>query len=560
MYFVKYGTEYLHNPRIDEYILFDLSLNCEENSCGYCDFTIYPNHPLYDKLKEHDAYNQIKVYEDDELLFAGFIYEINKAFQLDCRVKCKGELAYLCESITRTYTTDTTWNLMDEDVSTMIVGYGRVVPDDIKGYFRWLISNHNAQVDEGRKFEIGTIEAHLFNVTDPLKISNDKYSTTWDELNEHLLGENGIGGYLRIRHEAEVRYIDYIYEYTDTNTQILDFGVNLTDFTQMDDGSELATFILPTGARMADTGYGIYNDPTSAAIVEQLLIQYPDLSDKYGPLYGYYRTYDTEVNPEKEYYVLGVSTEEDPNDASITIHCLRFFWCDGITEFENGKVYYEFDSNTAHDNQPLTIKGAKDKEYENGEFVKKGDIIYSKSAVEKYGWIGCNHSNTDIVTREALVIEGINTLKEKLNPKRTIEIKAIDMHLINPEIKPIRIGEYIRVRSKPHNLDSYFICRSIDLDLNTPDNSVYVLGMSLDTYTKQQLKMINVLNMTNSTIIQNATKPVTQIDAVKTGNQVTSVTMTYGDGTKKTYSYKFNGSGDVTQFGNIPINWSTEGS
>ena len=105
MYFVKYGKEYLHDPRVDGYVLLDLSLDCEENSCGYCDFTIYPNHPMYNKLKERDADNPIEVYDDDTLLFVGFIYELGKEFYLDGHVKCKGELDYLNESIVRPYST-----------------------------------------------------------------------------------------------------------------------------------------------------------------------------------------------------------------------------------------------------------------------------------------------------------------------------------------------------------------------------------------------------------------------------------------------------------------------
>ena len=91
MYFVKYGKNYLHDPRTDDYILLDLTLDCEENSCGYCDFTIYPNHPMYGKLRERDADNPIEVYDGDILLFAGFIYNLGEEFYLDGHVKCKGE-------------------------------------------------------------------------------------------------------------------------------------------------------------------------------------------------------------------------------------------------------------------------------------------------------------------------------------------------------------------------------------------------------------------------------------------------------------------------------------
>ena len=74
------------------------------------------------------------------------------------------------------------------------------------------------------------------------------------------------------------------------------------------------------------------------------------------------------------------------------------------------------------------------------------------------------------------------------------EIKAVDMHFVNPDIKPIKIGEYVRVRSTPHNLDSYFLCREISLDLNNPENSTYILGSTYDTLTGEQNKRAKELN------------------------------------------------------------------
>ena len=68
MYFVKYGDEYLHNPNDNERILSDLALDYEENSCGFCDFTIYQNHPLYNILKAYGS--RIAVDDNNYLLFS----------------------------------------------------------------------------------------------------------------------------------------------------------------------------------------------------------------------------------------------------------------------------------------------------------------------------------------------------------------------------------------------------------------------------------------------------------------------------------------------------------
>lgn len=451
MYIVKYGKEYLHDQNVDDCLLVDLSLDAEENTCGYCDFTIYSSHPMYDKLKERDADNPITVYDGDILLFTGFIYELGKEFYLDGKVKCKGELDYLSESIVRPY-------------STLQNGYGSQPPTSVTGYFEWLISQHNDQVKDNKRFTVGINQGASLDPNNYIYRESTKYPTTWKEIGEKLLDD--LGGYLRIRHEGDTRYIDYLSEWTDTNTQILDFGKNLTDYTQTDDSESIATFIVPLGARMSDTGYS-YND-------------------------GYYQTTDKAMSSEKEYY-----TKSDNGYTKVS---------DDVTSFEAGITYYEYFELFDESKLSLTITGLEDKEYDIEGYRKSGDIIYCESAVQKYGWIGVTYENTDITTKEQLISKSIIALKELISPKRTIEIKAIDMHLVNPELKHIRIGEYVRVRSKPHNLDSYFLCTSIDLDLNNPENSTYTLGTTFDTLTGQQNKRIKLLNATINQTYEQAEK------------------------------------------------------
>lgn len=452
MYFVKYGSDYLHDPRVDGYTLFDLSLDAEENTCGYCDFTIYPDHPMYDKLKERDADNPIEVYDDNVLLFAGYIYELGKEFYLDGVVKCRGELDYLSESIVRPY-------------STLTRGYGDKAPTTVNGYFEWLIEQHNNQVDSNKRFVVGINQGSNLDANNYLYRENDSYPNTFEELTDKLINNENVGGYLRIRHENNTRYIDYLSEWTDSNTQVLDFGVNLTDYTQTDDSEEVYTYVVPLGARMSETEYS-YDD-------------------------GYYVTSDTKPDPEKEYY---------------TWNGYSFSQCsEDLTSFEKGITYYEYYEEYDESNQLLTISGLDKYEYESG-YKMRDDIVYCESAVNKYGWIGTIYNNSEITVKENLVKKGILYLKEFISPKRTIEIKAVDMHLVNPDIKPIRVGEYVRVRSVPHNLDSYFLCTSITLNLNNPENSLYTLGTTFDTLTGQQNKRIKLLNSAINQTYEQATK------------------------------------------------------
>lgn len=81
MYIIKYGDRYLHNPKANLSVL-DVSLDAEDNSCGFCDFSLYPGHPLYNVVVERDSDNPVIVYENDEVLFSGYIYQIGEEFNL----------------------------------------------------------------------------------------------------------------------------------------------------------------------------------------------------------------------------------------------------------------------------------------------------------------------------------------------------------------------------------------------------------------------------------------------------------------------------------------------
>ena len=484
MYFVKYGKEYLHDPRSKGYILLDLTIDCEENSCGYCDFTIYPDHPMYGKLRERDADNPIEVYDDDILLFAGFIYELGKEFYLNGQVRCKGELDYLSESIVRPY-------------STLQRGYGNLAPYSLNSYFEWLIDQHNKQVSDNKQFKIGHVYLSNLDKNNYIYAENDMYPSTVEEISEKLI--NVYGGYLQIRHENGSRYIDYIAEWSDENTQVLDFGVNLTDYTETDDSSSLATYVVPMGASISSTDYD-YNDgyfvtsdtsPVKGKEYYTRASRYTECSGLMSFDYGitYYETQgstenfvvtsDTTPNSSKKYYIRSNIYSICPDD---------------ISAFESGTTYYEYNEANDESRLLLTLNGYPDNYLHSTKYINKGDLIYSVNGVKKYGWIGKTVQNAAIATKKELYQQGLIELINAESPKRTIEIKAVDMHFVNPDIKPIRIGEYVRVRSTPHNLDSYFLCREISLDLNNPENSTYILGSTYDTLTGEQNKRAKELN------------------------------------------------------------------
>ena len=132
-----------------------------------------------------------------------------------------GELSFLLDSIQRPYS----------------------FQGGIDELFTRFINNHNAQVEEEKRFEIGEI-----TVTDPnnyINRENSNYSNTWEAINEKLIRSHG--GYLKTRKANGKKYIDYVQSYNSINTQVIEFGENLLDITQYIKGEDVKTALIPIG-------------------------------------------------------------------------------------------------------------------------------------------------------------------------------------------------------------------------------------------------------------------------------------------------------------------------
>lgn len=70
----------------------------------------------------------------------------------------------------------------------------------------------------------------------------------------------------------------------------------------------------------------------------------------------------------------------------------------------------------------------------------------------------------------------------------TLTLKAIDMHFVDGNVQPIRIGDKVRIRSNPHGLDKVMVCSRIEIDLLNPENTLYTFGERPRTLTENVVK------------------------------------------------------------------------
>lgn len=127
----------------------------------------------------------------------------------------------------------------------------------------------------------------------------------------------------------------------------------------------------------------------------------------------------------------------------------------------------------------LTIESLADGDVTE-DIVKSGDTLYSKSAVESYGWIYAPISETtwdDVNEAANLRTKGVAWMIGKGTLfSETTEIKALDLHLTDDEIQALRIYRYVNVKSAPHEHVGRYKLTKLDIDIHNPQNTTITVG------------------------------------------------------------------------------------
>lgn len=206
---------------VDELNLIDPKLNLEVNKSGSFSFKMSPSHPRFNDIKLMKS--EITIFQNDVEIWRGRPIRIEEDFYKNKSIECEGELAYL------------------NDIIQPPKQYKNYTPES---FFRALIAEYNKRCDSKNKFYIGTVTVTDKNDT-ILRYTN--WENTIECINDKLIKQ--FGGYLRIRHSSNRRYIDYLKEIEDTNDQVIRFGANIVDFSTNFDVTDIATAIIPLGAR-----------------------------------------------------------------------------------------------------------------------------------------------------------------------------------------------------------------------------------------------------------------------------------------------------------------------
>ena len=292
----------------------------------------------------------------------------------------------------------------------------------------------------------------------------------------------------------------------------------------------------------------------------QPMAEYHDMTVR-GFLEALLNVHNSKVNDKRKFYV-GAVTVKDNNDSlyrytnyETTLECINEKLIKKLgghikVRKENGKRYIDYiedyakvsnqiiqfgenlmdftkDYDTSDICTVLIPLGARQNEspisaldaYLDITSVNDGkNYIVNQDAVNKYGWIEKVVKWDDVNVPSILKSKGEKYLKEVQYEPQTLEIKAIDLHNLDVNTDAIRVLDSVRVVSKPHNLDKFFLVTKRTIPLNKPSDEVFTFGAKVresltDTTRKENTDVKNKLNAipNKSEILDEARKNATQI-------------------------------------------------
>lgn len=127
----------------------------------------------------------------------------------------------------------------------------------------------------------------------------------------------------------------------------------------------------------------------------------------------------------------------------------------------------------------LTIAAIADGDITD-DIVKKDDLIYSRSAVESYGFIVAPISETtweDVTDANNLLTKGVDFLvNDGMLLTETVEVSAVDLHFTDEQVQSFRIYRNVNVKSSPHGHFGTYMLPRLGLDLANPQNTKITVG------------------------------------------------------------------------------------
>ena len=203
------------------------------------------------------------------------------------------------------------------------------------------------------------------------------------------------------------------------------------------------------------------------------------------------------------------------------------------------------------------------------ESVNEGSLyVQSSEAVEAYGWIEKTVTWDGVSDAETLLEKAKEYLSDLQFDNMTLEVSALDLHYLDASVEAVKLLDEIRVISRPHGLDRLFPVTKLEIPLDSPENTQFTLGDTVQTSLTSTNNHLNAAILEKieglpkaHNILKEAKENATQIMKDATTGYITITRDEYGSDTlyisnvrdytkaEKLWKWNMNGLGYSKDYG-----------
>lgn len=330
MYQLKYKNYILYDPRLadEKLIIRDPSVKLAVSKAGEISFTVDEEHPYLINLRRMSGL--VELLDGNLPIYRGRITRDTKDFYGAHKIETEGIMAALNDSIIPPFNFPE--DFKDDTAYKAAAANGNVV----EFFFRWILSQHNAQVTAEQKIKPGVV-----TVSDPnnyITRSSEEYATAMTTISDKLL-KSSLGGNLLIRYENDGNYLDYYAALPLTNTQTVEFAENLLDLSSETDGTNIYTAILPEGKDGLTIGNLPDGDLTDDMVKSGLTIYSKSGVATYGRITRHIKWDDVTVAANLQTKAKAALADNGLSmPETITCKAVDLGWQEGIQHFRVGRM------------------------------------------------------------------------------------------------------------------------------------------------------------------------------------------------------------------------------
>lgn len=215
----------VYDSRVKPTALLGLTAQLGLNKGGAATIVLPPEHPAYNDFTSYRSV--VTIYRDGVLRFRGRALYPADDFTLTRTITCEGERCFLRDGVHRPHTYN----------------------DKPARIFKTVVELYNAQVEAFKQFVVGTIDG----ISDAAVVIENEEAETFAETIDKLV--ETCGGYVVFTTNRDgQRVINWYADIGYRNRQTIEFGENLVDFSRTTANSDLATVVVPYGAKNESTG------------------------------------------------------------------------------------------------------------------------------------------------------------------------------------------------------------------------------------------------------------------------------------------------------------------